>query len=353
MPASPLSVIGIMSGSSMDGLDMALCKFYFHNKKIKYQLIKATTISYPKNILQLLSTIRTISAELFFEKDAKYGQWIAQVLLNWMKKNHLNADLIAIHGHTVFHYPHKGFSVQLGNPAQIAAKIGKPVVHNFRNLDIAFQGQGAPLVPIGDKLLFSDYDACVNIGGIANIFVQKTSTAYDICIANLALNYFAQKLNKKYDKNGTIAKKGTVHNLMLNQLNQLPFIQQKPPKSLNREYFENTYLPIIQKHSLSIPDTLATLTEHIATQISQSIHYKSIQKVLITGGGAFNQYLVSRIKYLSPQKNIIIPDKEIVKFKEAIIFALLGYLRYLHLPNTIPTATGSIKATSSGEIFYV
>ena len=241
----------------------------------------------------------------------------------------------------------------MGNPAQIAAKIGKPVVHNFRNLDISFQGQGAPLVPIGDKLLFSDYDACINIGGIANIFVQKTNTAYDICIANLALNYFAQKLNKKYDKNGTIAKKGTVHNLMINQLNQLPFIQQKPPKSLNREYFENTYLPIIQKHSLSIPDTLATLTEHIAIQIAQSIHNKSIKKVLITGGGAFNQYLISRIKYLPPQKSIIIPDKEIVKFKESIIFALLGYLRYLHLPNTIPTATGSIKATSSGEIVYV
>lgn len=353
MPSYPLNVLGIMSGSSMDGLDMALCKFYFHNKKIKYQLIKATTISYPKNVLQILSTIRTTSAEHFFENDVEYGQWIAKIVHNWIKKNHLQVDLIALHGHTVFHCPQKGFSVQLGNATQIAAKIGKSVVHNFRNLDITFQGQGAPLVPIGDKLLFSEYDACINIGGIANIFIQKTSIAYDICIANIALNYFAQQLNKKYDKNGTIAKKGTIHNLILNQLNQLPFIQQKPPKSLNREYFENIYLPIIQKQYLPIPDILATLTEHIAIQIVQSIHHKSIKKVLITGGGALNQFLISKIKDLSPQKSIVVPNKEIIKFKEAIIFALLGYLRYLHLPNTIPTATGSIKATSSGEIVYI
>lgn len=338
----------------MDGLDVALCEFSYHKKQIHYNILKSETLSYSKNIIQLLQNIRNTSSEAFFEKDVIYGKWIGKKIHHWIQKHHLKVDTISIHGHTAFHYPEKGFSVQLGNAAQIAAICQKPVIHNFRNLDIAFGGQGAPLVPIGDKLLFHQYDACINIGGIANIFIQKNSTAFDICIANLALNHFAEKLNFKYDKNGHLARRGKVHQHLLKKLNELKYLKLKPPKSLNREYFENDYLNVIRQFKdLNNYDILSTLTEHIAFQIAQSISKPNIKNVLITGGGALNNYLIKRIMYYAPDKNIVIPDKTLVKFKEALIFALLGYLRILQIPNNVPLATGAQKNICAGEIVYI
>ncbi|MCX7728183.1 MAG: anhydro-N-acetylmuramic acid kinase, partial [Bacteroidia bacterium] len=324
-----LKSIGIMSGSSMDGVDIALCEFQFDNEKVHYQIIQATTFQYPSEIFHILLHIRTSSAKDFFLFDTKYGQWLGKKISTWMKKHNLTADIIALHGHTVFHHPELGFSIQLGNASHIAAICCIPVVHNFRNNDIAAGGQGAPLVPIGDKILFSRYDACINIGGIANVFKQNNNQAYDIGIANIALNYFAKQIGKNYDKNGKIAKSGKTHDGLLKQLNQLNFFHQSPPKSLNREYFEKEYMSVLKKHHLPVPDVLRTLTEHIAIQIARSVSDKHIKNILITGGGAFNHFLIERITAHCPNKNIIVPDKTLVKFKEALIFALLGCLRLL------------------------
>ncbi|GIV28599.1 MAG: anhydro-N-acetylmuramic acid kinase [Bacteroidia bacterium] len=347
-----LKIIGVMSGSSMDGLDVALCEFTLINKTFQYKIIQAKTFAYPPSIKQLLLNIRTTTLLNFFESNVIYAQWMGKKINHWLSQNKLQAHAISIHGHTVFHHPEKGFSIQLGDPHHLAAITQLPVIHNFRNLDIALGGQGAPLVPIGDKLLFPQYDACLNIGGIANIYIQKKQLAYDICIANMALNYFAQKLNKNYDYNGNLARKGKINRSLLSALNHLKYFQQKPPKSLNREYFENHYLPLFKKHKLSNYDYLSTLTEHIAIQISQSINLTNIQNVLITGGGSLNKYLIDRIEFYS-NKKIIISDKTIVKFKEALIFALLGYLRIKELPNTIPSATGASQSASCGEIVIV
>jgi anhydro-N-acetylmuramic acid kinase len=344
-----LTIVGVMSGSSLDGLDIAVCQFYYQKNQIQYKVLSATTVQYPTSILNILQNIRKTSSLQFFEQDVIYGKFIGKKISDFLKKNKLSADAVSVHGHTVFHYPEKGFSVQLGNASQIAAACQLPVIHNFRNLDIAMGGQGAPLVPIGDKLLFSNFDACANIGGIANVFIQKTNIAFDICIANMALNYFAQQQNKKYDKNGSIAKKGKVHQPLLDKLNSLPFILQNPPKSLNREYFEKKYLPLISKYQLTTNDILATLVEHIAQQISKSFDYYFVKNVLITGGGSFNQYLIERIKFYSKNKKIHLPDNATIKYKEAIIFALLGYLRILTIPNTLHQATGAIKNLISGE----
>lgn len=348
-----LNILGIMAGSSMDGVDVAYCQFSSINKQIHYQIIKTTTFLYSSTILELLRDVRTISAEKFFEYDVMYGKWIAKKIHQWIKKNNLKPDAIAMHGHTVFHYPEKGFSVQLGNASFIASVCKIPVVHNFRSNDIALGGQGAPLVPIGDKLLFHQYDACINIGGIANVFIQKTNCAYDICIANMALNYFAQKLNKPYDKDGKIAQSGKVNENLFQALNQLSFFRQKPPKSLNREYFENIYLPIIEKYSLSEKDIMATLVEHIGFQISKSIQSSHIKSVLITGGGAFNSYLIKKISGYTKNKIILVPDKQIVKYKEALIFALLGYLRINNQYGNIKEATGAKVNTICGEIVQI
>lgn len=347
-----LHVTGIMSGSSMDGLDVALCQFSKNNNKINFKILKVTTLQYPPKIIKILNDIRIVSIKEFFEYDVIYGQWIGKKVKQWLSKNNLKSDIIAVHGHTVLHHPEKGYSVQLGNAFQIAAICNLPTIHDFRNTDIALKGQGAPLVPIGDQWLFNQYDACVNIGGIANIFIQKTNMAYDICIANMALNYFANKIHLQYDRNGAIAKKGIVNNRLLQELNQLKYLHQKPPKSLNREYFETRYLPVIEKYSLSAKDKLATLSEHIAFQISQSIKSKHIKKVLITGGGAFNNFLIQRIQFYS-KKEIVIPDKIIVKYKETLIFALLGYLRWNKEYGNIATATGAIKNTLCGLIVEI
>lgn len=348
-----LNIIGVMSGSSMDGIDIALCKFSPKKQTIEYTIINAITIPYPPSIHSILNNIRNTSAKDFFQHDVTYGQWIGKTIKKWTTRHHLKADAIAFHGHTVFHHPEKGFSIQLGNATQIAAITGIPVVHNFRNADIALGGQGAPLVPIGDKLLFHQYDACINIGGIANVFIQKTNVAFDICIANMAINYYAQYLHKKYDKNGHIAASGNVSPSLLNELNHLKHLKQKPPKSLNREYFENHYLPLIRKYQMPVHDIISTITEHIATQIAQSISEKYIKNVLITGGGAFNTYLIKRIFFYAKDKKIHIPDKTIVKFKEALIFALLGYLRINDEYGNIKEATGASKNTFCGEIVKV
>ncbi len=349
---STLNIIGLMSGSSMDGLDAALCQFKFSNQSIHYKILQTKTFSYSPQIIRLLQTIRNTSALSLFEQDVLYSQWIGKKLNQWISNNHLKANAIAFHGHTVFHYPEKGFSVQLGNAHQLAAITHLPVIHNFRNLDIALGGQGAPLVPIGDKLLFHQYDACLNIGGIANVFIQKSQISYDICIANMALNFFAQQLNTSFDKNGNLARKGKINYSLLKELNNLSYFQLKPPKSLNREYFEEYYLPLLKKYKLSNPDYLSTLTEHIALKISQAINLSDIQTVLITGGGALNKYLMERIKWHS-NKKIIVPDKTLIKFKEALVFALLGYLRTYELPNTILSATGASQSASCGEIVII
>lgn len=349
---SGMKILGIMSGSSMDGMDVAYCEFKEHKNKIEYKILKATTFSYPEKILQILQNIRNTSAKEFFEHDVIYGKFIGKKVSQFLQKNKLKADAVAVHGHTVFHHPEKGFSVQAGNAYQIASLCKIPVIHNFRNADIALGGQGAPLVPIGDRLLFQSYDACINIGGIANVFIQKNNLAYDICIANMSLNYFALQLGAEFDKNGNIAKSGKIHLPLLNKLNYLNYIHKKPPKSLNREYFENNYLPVIQQFKLPVQDVLSTLTEHIAFQISKSIQDKHIQKILITGGGAFNLHLIKRIKEIS-QKEIIVPDKTLVKYKEALIFALLGYLRLKEKHGNIKEATGAMKNTFCGEIVII
>lgn len=346
-----MNIIGIMSGSSMDGLDAALCSFQKKNNKISAQILNAHTFTYPPHILNILNNIRNTSASVFFEHNVIYGQWIGKKINQWIKKHHLHADAIAVHGHTVFHFPPKGFSVQLGSAHHIAAACNLPVIHNFRNLDIAHGGQGAPLVPMGDKLLFGQYDACLNIGGIANIFIQKKEMAYDICIANMALNYFANQIGKKYDNKGKLAQSGTVNTKLLYQINQLDYFQKTPPKSLNREYFEKYYLSTIKKFSKENPQNiLTTLTHHIAYQISKAIAQAPVKKVLITGGGAFNHYLISLIKQIHPNKEIIIPEDEIVKYKEALIFALLGYLRLNKLPNVLIHTTGAAQKIICGDV---
>jgi anhydro-N-acetylmuramic acid kinase len=263
--------------------------------------------------------------------DRELGRFYGTLIQKFAGKSKI--DLIASHGHTVFHQPENGMTLQIGSGAEIAAKTGIKTVCDFRSADIALGGQGAPLVPFGDELLFGEYDNCLNLGGYSNISFRKNKKriAYDICPCNIILNLLANEKEKKYDDKGMMASKGKIDLGLLNSLNKLDFYQRKKNKSLGNEWLEKNVIPLIQKSKGRTEDKIATFTEHISFQISK--HIEKGKSVLITGGGAYNNYLIERIQFHSGAK-IFLPEKKLIEFKEALIFGLLGYMREQNLVNT-------------------
>ncbi|MCG8410754.1 MAG: anhydro-N-acetylmuramic acid kinase [Bacteroidales bacterium] len=343
------NALGIMSGTSLDGLDIVLCEFSF-NSKWNFNIIKSQTISYTKTWKDKLSNAHTLHGLDLTKLHKEYGKLIGTEINKFIKNQNYNIDFIASHGHTIFHQPEKQLTLQIGDGAEIAATTHIKTVSDFRSLDIALGGQGAPLVPIGDQLLFTEFDYCINIGGFANISLDAYNKriAYDICPANIILNHLAQELGKEFDKNGKLGKQGKIDSDLLNQLNNINYYKQTPPKSLAREWLTDIFIPFIYKSEISTLDKISTIYEHIASQIAFSIDKNA--KVLITGGGAYNQHLINQIKTKS-QSNIIIPNSDIVEFKEALIFAFLGLLRIQGKNNTLASVTGAKKDSSGGNIF--
>ncbi len=285
------------------------------------------------------------------ELDIEYGELLADKVTNFIKKNRIsNLDFIASHGHTILHQPEKGITLQIGNGQIIANKTQQKVVCDFRTQDVKLGGQGAPLVPIGDDFLFHQYDACLNLGGFANVSFkeQHKRIAFDICPVNIVLNYYVSTLGLEYDDKGKIAASGIIHAELLGELNSLRFYKTEPPKSLGLEWVQSTIFPLIDKKNLTIKDVLATFIEHVAIQIAAST--KKCKNVFITGGGAFNEFLMQRMKHHSSLE-IIIPNSQIVNYKEALIFAFLGLLRIDNQVNCLKSVTGASENHSSGEIF--
>ncbi len=341
--------IGIMSGTSLDGLDIAAVEFLEKDGSWSFNLVGFETISYSFEWVNRLKNAPSISAEKLTELHSDYGRFIGEQVYKFMNKNPFAADLIASHGHTVFHQPDKGYTLQIGNGANIAAATNVLTVSDFRTGDVALGGQGAPLVPIGDRLLFSEYDYCLNLGGFANISYEKNGKrlAYDNCPVNFVLNHFAEKVGLAYDKNGELGRKGKVNQELLTLLNQIPFYQSTAPKSLGREWVEQEFFPLLNQFSISDTDKIRTVYEHIAQQICNAVSGKG--KILITGGGAFNSFLIERIKSLT-NIEVVIPSKEIIDYKEAIIFAFLGVLRVKNQNNCLASVTGARKDNCGGLI---
>lgn len=341
-------IVGIMSGTSMDGLDLALCEFSSQNEVISFKLLAAETISYDANWKQKLQTVFSASAETYFKLHSEYGHFIAQQVSQFLSKYQQDTDAIASHGHTIFHQPQLGFTTQIGCGATIAAKTNITTVCDFRSLDVALNGQGAPLVPIGDRDLFHQFESCLNIGGIANISFTKNkiTSAFDICVANMALNYLTETIGKAFDEGGNLAKQGTIDTSLLNTLLALNTQQQ----SLGREWFEYYVLPILNSSNLSLNDKLATCAEYTAIQIAKVLNHQQLKSALITGGGAYNHFLIERIKH-HYQGIIEIPADDIIQFKEAIIFAYLGYLRLNEQTNTLNSVTKASKDSIGGAVY--
>ena len=348
------NVIGVMSGSSLDGIDIAFCRFYEKNNSWGYSIELADTINYSDEWKTFLIDTSNVSIEEFLSRNVKYGKFLGDVINGFIKKYNIKVDLIGLHGHTIFHNPEKGFSVQLGSGQAVAVATGIPTVSDFRTKDILLGGQGAPLVPIGDALLFSEYDYCVNIGGIANVSFEEGNSrkAFDICPANQLLNYLSLKKNFPYDKGGNLSRKGKFNDTLFKILNNDKYYKLPIPKSLSNEYVKETFIPILDKFDIPVEDKLNTVVKHIAYQIGNSITSKSNGKnILITGGGAHNSYLIESVREMT-KLEVIIPEKQIADFKEALIFAFMGLLRKLDKKNCLAAATGAEKNSSTGNIFY-
>lgn len=344
-------VIGLMSGSSLDGVDIAYVNFSHDNKRWFFQIVEAGNVPYSSYWKEQLAEAFNKKPEDLKELDKEYGRYLGTITKRFIEKYELEPKLIASHGHTIFHRPDEGFTLQIGDGQEIAKATGITTVNDFRSEDVMKGGQGAPLVPIGDRHLFADYPICLNIGGIANVSYEYEGKriAYDICIANQMLNYLANKLGYDYDNNGSFARQGKVNLDLLKAFNDNSYYDKEAPKSLGREFFEKYQHQIIEESSLDVRDILATATEHISSQIVKSTDMLEKSKMLITGGGAKNNYLVERISKLSKHE-VVIPDTMIIDYKEALIFAFLGTLKMEGKINVLSSVTGATSDSSSGTI---
>jgi anhydro-N-acetylmuramic acid kinase len=346
--------IGLMSGTSLDGLDIAWCRFENTGKRWRYKILKGQTLPYSLEWKTKLSQAHRLGSTELLALHAAYGHWLGKACHQFIRKNRITKlDCIASHGHTVFHQPHKKFTFQLGDGNSIHAETGVPVVYDFRSLDVQLGGQGAPLVPVGDQLLFGEADVCLNLGGIANLSMEKNGkrVAFDICFVNMGLNHLASKLDLSFDVNGKIASTGKVNTSLLKALQGFyrPFKQKRP--SLAREHFESGLLTLLDDESILPEDRLRTFCESIVIQIYHALPSKKIHRVLVTGGGAHNQFLIELIAHHLQRKAILfIPDSQTIDFKEALVFALLGVLRMQDKFNVLKSVTGATSDSSSGVV---
>lgn len=344
-------VIGLMSGTSLDGVDLAYCTFTRNKNTWRYAVQQAETVGYDRAWRKRLETAHQIPGEKLIQLHVQYGQYLGNLVNRFCSRHAIDkVDFIASHGHTVYHQPDNGFTFQLGDGNAIHAATNKKVVFDFRSLDVARGGQGAPLVPVGDHLLFDDYDVCLNLGGIANCSMihQKKRVAFDICFVNMLLNYLAEQKGKKYDKNGALASTGCVDKVLLKKLMTIYAAIRKARPSLGREFFEKQIKPLFEHSPLSVSDKLATAVESMAYEVNRALPGKK-EVVLCTGGGALNSYLMYRLLDLAGDSaTFIVPDESLIKFKEAVVFAFLGVLRVRNEINCLKSVTGATRDSSSG-----
>ena len=350
-------IIGLMSGTSLDGLDLAYCHIWEKKGIWEFEIKETKSVGYSSEMMNTLKNAIDLSAEKLIELHNTYGTWLGEQALNFIIDNKLQVDFIASHGHTTHHRPEMGLTFQVGSGQHLANVSGIRVIADFRTNDIALGGQGAPLVPIGDRIFFNEYDYCLNLGGISNISfdVKDKRIAYDIGLANMILNYITRKVDLEYDEDGNLARSGQVNAEMLKELNGLQYYLLPHPKSIGYEWFLAEVVPIVENTDDSIENLLHTSIHHICDKIAQQIQLNfkhNKQQLLVTGGGALNSFLIETLQQkLGDTTKIVIPEKIIIEFKEALVFALMGVLRSEQLTNVLSSVTGAKKDSSSGVLF--
>lgn len=345
--------LGLMSGSSLDGLDIAWCRFRIEGGALaEWSCLAAETVPIPLVWKERLRGLPSGSARELALAHAHFGHFLGEACLAFMRRHECKPGFVASHGHTIFHWPHERATTQIGDGAAIAALTGVKTICDFRTTDVALSGQGAPLAPLADKHLFPGYDFYLNIGGIANVsfFQDGKWTGFDIGPANQVFNELAAEAGLSYDKNGEIAARGKVNAALLARVDALPYFSQAPPKSLDNGWIREEVLPLYKDQSVPLPDRLSTAVEHLAMQAARDL--KSAGRMLATGGGACNAWLIGRLKqHLGQKVEIVVPGPETVEFKEAALMALMGAFRLAGLPNCLAEVTGAEKDSSSGAIY--
>lgn len=345
-------IIGVMSGTSLDGIDLACCSFSRSKGGWTYQIHAAETIPYSAYWSDVLASAHEVSALELIRLHHEYGKYLGKSIKVFSEDHHLEPALVGSHGHTIFHQPDKGFTFQLGSGQGIAQTCGITTVADFRTDDVLNGGQGAPFAPVGDKFLFRDYPYCINLGGFSNISFEEENAmiAFDICPVNFILNAQAQRMGYDYDKDGKLAEAGTVNADLLELLNDLDYYKQKPPKSLGREWIEERWKPLVDKLHYQPGSMLATFTQHIADQISFVLSRQQEGKVLLTGGGAKNDFLIELLRKQNKHE-IVVPEEQTIDYKEALIFAFMAQLRIENQTNVMASVTGGTSDISAGTIF--
>lgn len=352
-------MIGLMSGTSLDGLDMAHVTLTKENNAWQFELGPAESIDYSdKWRNRLKESVNQSGLELTL-LDREYGRWLGAEVTDFIKRHQLEVDFIASHGHTVYHQIDKKLTLQIGHGQELATFTGQQVICDFRTKDVVLGGQGAPLVPIGDELLFGAYDYCLNLGGISNVSFRHEGKrkAYDIGLVNMLLNYLTHQIGLPYDAGGKMAASGSLNQDLFNELNSLPYYQESFPKSTGYEWFTEEVVPIVDRYvHLSMQDRLCTGVHHITYQVAQSVKTHSEgtdERLWATGGGAKNDFLVETLRtYLGGAVEVIIPKVDLIEFKEAIVFALMGVLRERGEFNCLRSVTGASKDNSGGVVYW-
>lgn len=341
-----------MSGTSLDGIDLAHCVFSISEENNwSYTIKVAETIAYPTPWKTKLQDAVHFSEGRLQTLNTDYTYYLGSIISAFIERNHLkNLDAICSHGHTILHRPDKGITLQIGNLPLLAELVNERIVCEFRVQDVLMGGQGAPLVPIGDRLLFANYDYCLNLGGFANCSFENNGNriAYDICPVNIVLNRYAELLGLPYDDGGKIAASGNVDATLLAALNSLPFYDQAAPKSLGLEWVQQHIFPLLDASMITTEDKLRTFTEHVAIQLSRQ--FKEGNRVLVTGGGTYNLYLLERVRSYN-EVDLVIPDATLLEYKEALVFGLLGILKLRGEINCLASVTGAMKDHSSGVVY--
>ena len=347
------NIIGVMSGTSLDGVDLAHIHFSIIDGKWHYEILACDTIAYDEVWLNKLKTAVDFSAEKLVQLNKDYTILLGNFIKTFIDKHHIkNLDAVCSHGHTILHQPQNGFTLQIGNLPEIAKIVNKTVVCDFRVQDVQLGGQGAPLVPIGDRILFADYEYCLNLGGFSNISFEQEEKriAFDISPVNTVLNFYANQLGLDYDDRGKISKSGKINSDLLNALNALEYYKKPFPKSLGFEFVKTVVLPLMENYAIGIEDKMQTFTEHIAMQTASALTNQQ-GKMLVTGGGAYNDFLICRLQFHLAKLELIIPDRKTLEYKEALIFALLGVLKLRNEINVLSSVTGAKMDHSSGIIY--
>ena len=350
-------VLGLMSGTSLDGLDLAYCHIWKKHDRWKFEIKETRAISYDINMRARLKNSIDLRADELLIFHNTYGSWLGKQAREFIEEKKLDVDIISSHGHTTHHQPQQGLTFQIGSGQHLANVSRHKTVCDYRSNDVALGGEGAPLVPIGDLLFFGKYDFCLNLGGIANVSYEYEGKriAYDIGLANMILNHITQKIGLPYDENGKLAIKGSINTNLLEGLNQLEYYKLPFPKSTGYEWFVEKVVPIIDSTKDTTENLLHTAVHHICEQVALQIKTKAIKDqstLFVTGGGALNQFMMELLQSkLAPTVSLVIPSKKLIEYKEALIFALMGILRMEQEINVLKTVTGASKDSSSGVVY--